>query len=86
MIHWLLGSGRFVNQKNHRFLIDIFNEIQKKNENAILLLAGQGPLQDEIKNKVSELGLNDKVEFLGQVNDAYKLYQAFDIFLTSIFI
>ena len=73
--------GRFVEQKNHRFLIDIFNEIQKKNKNAFLLLAGQGPLQNEIKNKVSELGLNDKVKFLGQVNDAYKLYQAFDIFL-----
>ena len=58
-----------------------FNEIKKKNKNAFLLLAGQGPLQDEIKNKVNELGLNDKVKFLGQVNDAYKLYQAFDIFL-----
>ena len=73
--------GRFVAQKNHTFLIDVFNEIKKKNKNAFLLLAGQGPLQDEIKNKVSELGLNDKVKFLGQVNDAYKLYQAFDIFL-----
>ncbi len=73
--------GRFVAQKNHTFLIDVFNEIKKKNKNAFLLLAGQGPLQDEIKNKVNELGLNDKVKFLGQVNDAYKLYQAFDIFL-----
>ena len=73
--------GRFVAQKNHTFLIEIFNEIQKKNSNTILLLAGQGPLQEQMKNKVNELGLNDKVRFLGQINDAYRLYQAIDIFI-----
>ena len=49
--------GRFVAQKNHDYLIDIFNEIHKKNNNAILLLAGQGPLMEDIKNKVKELNL-----------------------------
>ena len=73
--------GRFVAQKNHDFLIDIFNEIHKKNNNSILLLAGQGPLMEDIKNKVKELNLNDSVKFLGQRNDANELYQAFDVFL-----
>lgn len=73
--------GRFVAQKNHTFLIDIFNQFHKKEKNSILLLAGQGPLQEEIKNKVRELGLNDSVRFLGQRNDANELYQVFDIFL-----
>ena len=73
--------GRFVEQKNHRFLIDIFNEFHKKNNNSILLLGGQGPLMDEIKEKVKSLNLNDCVQFLGQRNDASELYQAFDIFL-----
>lgn len=73
--------GRFVAQKNHDFLIDIFNEIHKKNNNSILLLAGQGPLMDDIKNKVKELNLEDSVKFLGQRNDANELYQAFDVFL-----
>ena len=45
------------------------------------MLAGQGPLQEEIKNKVRELGLNDSVRFLGQRNDANELYQVFDVFL-----
>lgn len=72
--------GRFVEQKNHRFLIDIFNELHKKNPNSILLLAGQGPLQEEIKEKVHSLGLDESVEFLGQRNDANELYQAFDVF------
>lgn len=73
--------GRFVAQKNHRFLIDIFNEIYKKNKNSLLLLAGQGPLMDEMKEKVNSLGINKNVMFLGQRNDVNELYQAFDVFL-----
>ena len=73
--------GRFVEQKNHRFLIDIFNEIHKKENNSILILVGQGPLMEEIKEKVTTLNLNDSVKFLGQRNDANELYQAFDLFL-----
>lgn len=73
--------GRFVKQKNHESLIDIFNEIHKENKNTILVLAGQGPLQEEIKNKVEKLALEKYVYFLGQRNDINELYQAFDAFL-----
>lgn len=73
--------GRFVAQKNHTFLIDIFNEIHKKNSDSKLLLAGQGPLVNDIKEKVNKLNLNDSVTFLGQRSDSNELYQAFDIFL-----
>lgn len=73
--------GRFVEQKNHKFLIDIFNEIHKKNNNSILLLIGQGPLESDIKDKVNKLGLNNSVLFLGQLNNANEYYQAFDIFI-----
>ena len=60
--------GRFVEQKNHRFLIDIFNEVHKQKENSILLLVGQGPLMEEMKEKVKTLGIKDSVKFLGQRN------------------
>ncbi len=73
--------GRFVQQKNHELLIDIFNEIHKQNKKTILLLIGKGPLEDEIKEKVKSLDLNDSVKFLGQRNDVNELYQAFDLFL-----
>ena len=72
--------GRFVEQKNHRFLIDIFNEVHNQNNNSILLLAGQGPLMPEIKEKVKQLGLENQVKFLGQRSDINQLYQAFDVF------
>ena len=73
--------GRFVEQKNHRFLIDIFQELHKQMPNSKLMLAGQGPLQDEMKVKVEQLGLNENVLFLGQRNDANQLYQAMDVLI-----
>ncbi len=73
--------GRFVEQKNHRFLIDIFNEIHKKKKDSLLLLAGQGPLMEEMKEKVHTLGLDGCVHFLGQRKDVNELYQVFDLFL-----
>ena len=72
--------GRFVEQKNHRFLIDIFSEVHKKKNKAVLLLAGQGPLMDEIREKVRYLKLDSSVVFLKQRNDINELYQAFDVF------
>ena len=73
--------GRFTNQKNHTFLIDIFNEIHKQNKNTILLLAGEGPLKEEIETKVKILGLEKNVKFLGQRKDANELYQTMDAFV-----
>lgn len=73
--------GRFVAQKNHTFLIDIFNEIHKKNKNSLLMLVGQGPLMNKIQEKVNNLGLKDSVIFLGQRSDVNELYQAMDVFI-----
>lgn len=72
--------GRFVEQKNHTFLIDIFNEVHKQEPNSVLVLVGQGPLEENIKEKVNKLNLTNHVKFLGQRNDVNKLYQAFDVF------
>ena len=73
--------GRFCYQKNHDFLIDIFNEICKQNDNAVLILVGIGELSDDVKNKVHKLGLDDKVKFLGVRKDAERIYQAMDVFV-----
>lgn len=77
--------GRFVYQKNHNCLIDIFSEVYKKEKNAILVLVGMGELESEIKVKVDKLGLNGAVRFLGQRNDVNELMQAFDVFLLPSF-
>ena len=73
--------GRFNPQKNHTFLIDIFNEILKIEKESVLLLIGEGYLFDEIKEKVKKLSLQDNVKFLGLRTDIPKLMQGMDLFL-----
>ena len=77
--------GRFFPQKNHDFLIDIFNEIYKKDKDTVLLLVGGGELDDALKNqikeKVKKLGLEDAVQFLGVREDVDRIVQTFDVFL-----
>lgn len=73
--------GRFVAQKNHLFLLDIFKELHSQHPNSILLLAGTGPLLTKVQEKVQALNLTNNVKFLGQIEDANTLYQAMDIFL-----
>lgn len=73
--------GRFSPQKNHVFLIDIFDAIQKEVPNSILVLVGDGELRSIIERKVNNLKLTDKVFFLGVQSELYKIYQCFDVFL-----
>lgn len=73
--------GRFFKQKNHTFIIDIFKELSQINEDAVLMLVGGGELEEEIKNKVDELGLSNKVLFLGVRDDIPDLMQVMDVFL-----
>ena len=72
--------GRFVQTKNHQFLIYTFKKYHNKNPNAKLLLIGTGPLEEKIKAKVKKHNLEDSVLFLGQRNDTNKLYSVMDIF------
>lgn len=72
--------GRFYPQKNHFFLIDVFFELHKQISNTKLLLLGDGPLQEQAKQKVRELGLNDCVVFAGIRNNPASFYSAMDVF------
>lgn len=74
-------AGRFATQKNHSFLVEIFAEIHKRREDSVLLLAGDGPLMESVKEKVSQMGLNDCVIFLGSVQGMERYYQAMDVFI-----
>ena len=73
--------GRFNFQKNHSFLIDIFEKVYKKCPNSKLLLVGRGELEEEIRTKVEQLGLSQNVIFLGIRSDVNELLMAMDVFL-----
>ena len=79
---FVIGNiAAFCYQKNHMFLLDIFAEVLKKREDAILLLAGEGPCFEEVKKKAGELHIDGSALFLGRREDAGRLYQAMDVFL-----
>lgn len=73
--------GRIMWIKNHAFLVDVFNEYSKINPNSYLMIVGEGPLKEEVENKVSNLGISQNVIFTGSRGDVNRLLQAFDIFV-----
>ena len=73
--------GRFNPQKNHKFLIDIFEKCFEKNQKVRLMLIGDGEGRKEIENKVKERGLQDNVIFMGVRRDVPELLQAMDVFV-----
>ncbi|MBQ8592501.1 MAG: glycosyltransferase family 1 protein [Lachnospiraceae bacterium] len=70
--------GRFHYAKNHEFLIEIFAEIKKQKENAVLLLLGDGSLMTDVKEQVKRLGLEKSVIFMGNQTEVAKFYHAMD--------
>lgn len=78
--------GRFEKQKNHSFIIDIFERIvAKRSDSKLLLIGGTGDLMDGIKQKVHDLSLDEKVIFAGNRSDVPQLLQTMDVFLFPSF-
>lgn len=73
--------GRFHPAKNHTFLLNLFAEIHKKDDNTVLLLAGDGELRSAIKKQIDELNIQSSVVLLGSRSDVPNLLQAADCFL-----
>lgn len=73
--------GRFSPQKNHEFVIKVFNQFQMKRPDSVLLLVGDGKGRQRIEELVDELKIKDKVIFAGIRPDVNRLMQAMDVFL-----
>lgn len=77
----LIHTGRFLEQKNHSFVVDVFANLKKKCPNSVLLLLGMGPLQNLIRQKVHTMGLDDDVLFLNVKPDVYNYLCAADCYI-----
>ena len=73
--------GRFMPQKNHARLLEIFAAVRKTAPEARLLLIGGGPMLDEMKEKARALGVADSVRFVGNVQEIPAYLSAMDVFL-----
>ena len=79
---FVIGNvGRLHFQKNQEFIIDIFNELHKKNKNTKLVLIGQGEDEHKLIEKVEKCKLNENVLFMGVQKDIQAWLSAFDFFL-----
>lgn len=78
--------GRFTQQKNHMFLLEIFREVVKMQQNAMLLLIGDGPLREKIVRQARNYRLEENIIFAGITDRPEDYYCAMDIFvLPSLF-
>ena len=67
--------------KNHKFLIDIINEVKKQRVKIKLLCVGEGELKESLLNYVRNQNLSEQIYFLGHRDDVPGLLSASDIFL-----
>lgn len=80
----VLGNVARLNaNKNQRFLLNVLKRLLLIQPDSLLLLVGEGPLHGELEKQANDLGIADKVKFLGVRNDVDRLLQAVDIFLFS---
>lgn len=78
---FVLGHiGRFVYQKNHAFLLDVFAALRKRRPDARLLLVGEGEKERAVRRRARAMGLEARVIFTGARKDVGKLYSVMDAF------
>lgn len=77
----LLSVGRLVPQKGQIDLIDCLPDVLVEVPTAFLLIAGAGPMRDQLQARIDQLGLGDRVHLLGARRDVPAIYQLADLFV-----
>lgn len=72
--------GRFFEQKNHPFLVEVFRQVAGHQKNAFLLMVGAGDTAPT-ENTLNEYGLRDKYRILSHRQDIPQLLAAMDVFV-----
>jgi len=78
----IIGLGvRLTEQKGITYLLKAMPEIVKKFPDVALIIAGDGPLEDELTNEANDLGLGKNVIFVGPRLDMPELLKLFDLYV-----
>lgn len=79
---YIIGHiGRFSKQKNHKYIIDVFEKVHSINKDSVLLLIGEGELKNEISKYVNDKELYNYVIFLGIRKDIPELLSTMDVMI-----
>jgi len=73
--------GNMNSVKNHKFLIDVYEEIHRRIPNSVLCLVGDGKLRPNIEEQIRLKGLENNIKLLGTRSDVHDLLKAFDVFV-----
>jgi 1,2-diacylglycerol 3-alpha-glucosyltransferase len=76
--------GRVAHEKNIEFLVNVFVEVRRTVPEAMLVIAGEGPAREPLRQMVDRLGLEQDVRFAGYLNRNTGLldcYAAADVFV-----
>jgi len=80
----LLGTAaRLVERKGHCYLFEALAKASKRFPHAKLLVAGEGPLEERLKNLAKTLGLENQIIFLGFRHDIAEILSALDMFVLA---
>lgn len=79
----IVSVGRLSEPKDYPNLLNALARHVDKNRNWHLAVAGDGPLRNELATLTQELGLDERVSFLGVRNDIPDLLSAADVFVLS---
>ncbi len=77
--------GQFREQKNHRYLLEVYKKIHEQRKESVLLLVGMGKQQKQICDWIKEFDLEDSVLLTGQRFDIPQLLSAMDVFVFPSF-
>ena len=82
---WIVGNvGRLHPDKDQATLLRGFaTALPSLPKNSYLVIVGVGRLEQALKQLAEELGVSDRVLFLGQIPEARRYFRAFDVFALS---
>lgn len=75
----LLSVGELIKRKNHETVLKELSQI--KDRNFIYLICGRGILKEHLQNLTTQLGLENKVKFLGFRKDITEICKTADLFI-----
>lgn len=79
---YLIGNiGRLTEQKNQKFLIQVFKKVYEQEKNAKLLIIGEGHLKEKLAMQSEDMGLKKEIIFLESTDKINEYMQAIDVFV-----
>ena len=73
--------GRLTHQKGQKYLVEAMSAVRKEFPRTVLLIVGDGPAGNELRELVKQRGIEDRVIFAGSRGDVPVMLAAMDIFV-----